>query len=384
MYDPLLDSRYKQSVTLVRLGGDWSGLGSDLKRDRPVWIRTLSTGQPEEALRAWRESTELTRRLGPSFAMPGAPKRSAGGKLYQVADIPQRRWSTLAFLMERGPIGIDGACLLVEQLSQDLAQAETAGLQPQGRLEDQILIDSSGNIMICGHWERAVRADWAGPALLSILERLAGDGAESEPSLAQLKSRDIVGRLKSASTVAASLRVSDISPQRGKRQVKRWLEDPPPKKRRWPAVAILAGIAGAIFVTYKLLPLPATYLPDVQGARVSEAKLQLEKAGWKVSSSPMPSDYKEGQVLSQWPAPQSELGQGKTVKLRVAAPKSQTTVPEIMGLDAEVAKDLLAASGLRMRRYMVETGPSNQVQAARPAVGTRLRSGEIVTVTLAP
>ena len=74
----------------------------------------------------------------------------------------------------------------------------------------------------------------------------------------------------------------------------------------------------------------------------------------------------------------------KAVKLKVAAPKLDAEVPDLTGLDPETARDILAASGLNMKEYMVQNGPSNQIQSSQPAQGQKLRSGQTVTVTVAP
>jgi len=245
-YAPLIDSRYKLSAAMVSLKDDWSGMASDLYRDRSVWVRILSTIKEDQALNVWRQNTELTRQLGRSFILPSLPKRtSCGASLYQVADLPQQRWSNLTYLAQRSSIGWDGAVFLVEQLAEQLTNVEAAGLQPQGNLASQILIDGNGNIMICGHWEKAVRNDWAGPALLKILQQLIGSDNQDQPALTQLKAWQAVGRLGLATSISSALHVSDISPpararaeaqsdwrqptreetKRARQEIKSWLED---------------------------------------------------------------------------------------------------------------------------------------------------------------
>ena len=381
MYESLIDKRYKTAATLVSEEGDWSGLGSDLKKDRGVWIRIVSSSDSSQVMRAWRESTELTRRLGPSYALPSEPRRSASGSLYQVAEIPQRRWSSLAYLIERRDLGWDGASVLVEQIASEIQSAEQAGLQPQGRLEDQILIDRAGDLLICGHWEKAVRNDWAGPALYKILE--SATNCEGHAAARDLKSRNIVGRLRSARTVAEVLRSGPIDVQLARRQISGFLDEPPKKRTRWPWL-LLPFCLAAIALAVSFVPLPATYLPDVTGAEVAEAKKEIESGGWEAKVSQVPSEYQAGQVISQWPLAGKKLQKGKAVKLKVAAPKLDAEVPDLTGLDPETARDILAASGLNMKEYMVQNGPSNQIQSSQPAQGQKLRSGQTVTVTVAP
>ena len=106
--------------------------------------------------------------------------------------------------------------------------------------------------------------------------------------------------------------------------------------------------------------------------------------GWEAKVSQVPSEYQAGQVISQWPLAGKKLQKGKAVKLKVAAPKLDAEVPDLTGLDPETARDILAASGLNMKEYMVQNGPSNQIQSSQPAQGQKLRSGQTVTVTVAP
>ena len=369
---------------MARKGNDWSGLASDLEKDQTVWLR-VEDGKldREEVLRVWQNTTRLTERLGGDFAHPRPPRQSPSGVIYQVAKLPQRRWSSLAYLMERREIGWDGASVLVEQLAEDLAQAEAAGLEPQGDIEHQILIDSSGEIMICGHWEQAVRADWAGGALLSILERLAGQEAETRQPVVQLRSRQVVGRLRSALTVAGALGAEEVSAARARKQIKAWLRDTPKRRRKWPWL-LPPVIVGAIFLVSSLIPLPTRYVPDVKGASQSQAVTEIRKGGWQAKIKRVESSYRAGQVISQSPSAGSQLSEGSQITIRVASPRLDAEVPSLKGLDVATAKDLLAASGLRAKVFFVKQGPANQVQSTRPTAGSKLRSGETVTLVSAP
>lgn len=383
-FGTIIEGRYKPAATLLARSGDWSGTASDLAEDRACWLRIIRTSDAEAALRAWRQTTEQAIRLGPGHVRAAAPRSSAGGLLYQTAELPQRRWRTLrTMLAGRGPLGWDASQVLIEKLAKDLVSAEKAGLQLSGDLASQVLIDPGGDLLFCASWEQAVRSDWAGPALLGLLEELAED--DEHPVLANLRSRQLVGRLTSALTVSSALQSSAVSRAQAQGQLAAWLDLKERRKRRWPRrVAVATMLLGASYGAAQLVALPEAYVPDVQGATAEEARSELRRAGWKVQTIPTPSRYRAGQVVSQWPRPGTKLAAGRRLRLRVATPLLDASVPEVVGLDPDTAREVLATSGLRMNQYMIETGPSNQVQSQQPAPGTKLRRGQSVTVNVAP
>jgi serine/threonine-protein kinase len=133
-----------------------------------------------------------------------------------------------------------------------------------------------------------------------------------------------------------------------------------------------------------LVTLPSQKVPNLQGASVSEAKQEIKDGGWKTKVIALPSDYQAGQIIKQWPNAGKVLADGRRIKLWVAAPKLDAEVPDTVGLDPETAREVLAASGLRMSENTVAQGPSNQIQSSLPASGQPVRKGSLVQITVAP
>jgi len=93
-------------------------------------------------------------------------------------------------------------------------------------------------------------------------------------------------------------------------------------------------------------------LPDVRGKSIEEAQSIFESQGFKVgrvvevSHSTLPRGY----VISQNPQPQTEVTSGSLVHLLVSAGRGgeseAVSVPDVVGLRLEEAREVLARSGL--------------------------------------
>lgn len=105
-------------------------------------------------------------------------------------------------------------------------------------------------------------------------------------------------------------------------------------------------------------------LPDVRGKSVEEARSILESQGLKVgrvvevSHSNLPRGY----VISQNPQPQTEVALGGSVHLLVSAGRGsepeEVSVPDVVGLRLEEAREVLARSGLVVGEIEEVTSPN--------------------------
>lgn len=129
-------------------------------------------------------------------------------------------------------------------------------------------------------------------------------------------------------------------------------------------------------------------VPDVTRRPLAEATLLLEQARLRVGR--VREDFDDqaprGVVVSQEPAPGSEVGRGQTVDLVVSKGPELVTVPGLVGLTLEQARDVLQRAGLNLDRvgYLARTDvPPGIVVEQSPAAGSRIRRTQRLAVVVA-
>jgi beta-lactam-binding protein with PASTA domain len=101
-------------------------------------------------------------------------------------------------------------------------------------------------------------------------------------------------------------------------------------------------------------PQPAPVaMPDVVGQSQVDAGEMLEAEGLVADSYPVPSDEPAGTVISQRPAPGTELVEGDVVRLNVALGPDERETNEVPDLTGEEASD--ARQGARVETFTVRT-----------------------------
>lgn len=163
-----------------------------------------------------------------------------------------------------------------------------------------------------------------------------------------------------------------------------------PRAQRWGLALVSAVLAGYLTAYLLLFPAPLLHgrqvVPHVLGLSLSEASDQLRKAGLQVQdggAEPHPT-APQGTVIWQDPPP----GVSAPAELRVTLVSSdgppKIPVPDVAGLEGELAERLIAAAGL-------VTSPVESVQAAatrgiamvtRPPAASLLAPGAPVTVVV--
>ncbi len=156
-------------------------------------------------------------------------------------------------------------------------------------------------------------------------------------------------------------------------------QDPPPGRRvregRWISVVLSQG---AERVT----------VPDVTRRPLPEATLLLEQSRLRVGT--VTEDFDDqlprGTVVSQQPAPGSEVARASPVHLVVSKGPELVTVPGLVGLDLEQAREVLHRVGLALERVgyvaRADTPPGVVVEQAPPA-GSRVPRSQRVSLVLA-
>ncbi|TML48870.1 MAG: PASTA domain-containing protein [Actinobacteria bacterium] len=113
---------------------------------------------------------------------------------------------------------------------------------------------------------------------------------------------------------------------------------------------------------------------------------KLAGAGLEVSVAQVPSGRPEHSVVSQSPSAGAEVRKGTSVTIRVSTGPAQVTVPSVVGLDEQSARDQLEAAGFVVRMVDESTTDPSQdgmVTAQEPSGGTDAPKGSTVVLTVA-
>jgi len=123
----------------------------------------------------------------------------------------------------------------------------------------------------------------------------------------------------------------------------------------------------------------ARTVPNLVGSTQGQAETQLEERGLAINVA---QDYSEtvaeGDIISTSPAAGAEVARGTAVTVVVSQGLPFITVPEVLGLPAAEAADILEAAGF----VVVDTeGPPNgPVISTDPAEGTSHRKGTSIRI----
>jgi beta-lactam-binding protein with PASTA domain/tRNA A-37 threonylcarbamoyl transferase component Bud32 len=126
-------------------------------------------------------------------------------------------------------------------------------------------------------------------------------------------------------------------------------------------------------------------LDDLTGLSQEVAEAHLERAGLIANVDTQDADEPEGQVIAQDPGPGSDLEKGEEVTIIVSTGVGAVTVPDVVGQSEDAARSRLSAAGLDVDVIVQETdeeGDDERVLQQAPGAGSRLRSGDTVTLVV--
>ena len=163
-----------------------------------------------------------------------------------------------------------------------------------------------------------------------------------------------------------------------------------PRARRW-GLALLGAALGGYLTAYLILfPAPILHghqvVPRVLGLSLQEASLQIQKAGLQVQdggAEPHPT-APQGTIIWQDPPP----GVSAPAELRVTLVSSEgppkIPVPDVAGLDGDLAARLIAAAGLTVSpvESVPAAAPRGLAMLTRPPATSVLSPGAPVTVVV--
>jgi len=148
-------------------------------------------------------------------------------------------------------------------------------------------------------------------------------------------------------------------------------------------VAGVAAMAGVGYLLAALVLFPAPLLPServvprVLGESYLRAQADLSRGGLTMEIAGREPHYTAptGTVVWQDPPPGVAVSRGATVSVTLSGGRPRAAVPDVRGLDEDLARRLLWGAGLGVEQ--VDTVPGSQ-QPAGVAVGTSPAAGDSV------
>src|SRR5438034_8981479 len=151
--------------------------------------------------------------------------------------------------------------------------------------------------------------------------------------------------------------------------------------RRWAAALVGAVLGGYLTAYLVLFPAPLLHghgvVPRVLGLSLQEASDQLRKAGLQVQDGGSESHptAPQGTIVWQDPPPGVSAPAGLRVSLVSSDGPPKIPVPDVAGLDNDLARRLIAAAGLTVAQggSVQAAAPPGVAVAARPGRAPGLR-----------
>ncbi len=164
-----------------------------------------------------------------------------------------------------------------------------------------------------------------------------------------------------------------------------------PRRSRWWLwllallfLALLAGAAYAIFAPSSPPPSPTLVtVPPVLGLDETAARNQLEAAGFtmQVAGTEPSTQYAAGQVTKQQPDAGTQLAEGETVTVTLAAAQEQVDVPSVVGKTQQEAGTALGLAGFTVKPQTEQSDkPKGEVVRQDPAAGQQAPRGSEVII----
>lgn len=128
-------------------------------------------------------------------------------------------------------------------------------------------------------------------------------------------------------------------------------------------------------------------MPDVVQSELSEAKINLEKQGFRVyiADSVYDANFAEGTIVDQMPAAYSTVKRSRNVYLTVSIGDKPITMPNLFSMSPRDAELKLKASGLELRSVLQAYNsnyPEGIVIAQSFPHGERVKKNTKITITI--
>ena len=124
-------------------------------------------------------------------------------------------------------------------------------------------------------------------------------------------------------------------------------------------------------------------VPTLTGKGASAAKSSIEALGLVASPTEAYSDtVPEGQVISQQTREGSTVYRGDSVSYTVSKGPEMVTVPDVVGLQRQEARNKLEGAGFTVQEDLILGGFFNTVRSSNPVGGSKVKKGSTVTISV--
>jgi len=124
-------------------------------------------------------------------------------------------------------------------------------------------------------------------------------------------------------------------------------------------------------------------VPTLTGKGASAAKSLIEALGLVASPTEAYSDtVPEGQVISQQTREGSTVYRGDSVSYTVSKGPEMVTVPDVVGLQRQEARNKLEGAGFTVQEDLILGGFFNTVRSSNPVGGSKVKKGSTVTISV--
>lgn len=159
---------------------------------------------------------------------------------------------------------------------------------------------------------------------------------------------------------------------------------PGPDEEVAPQTIVLLEVAGP---PREATPPPTATIevPRVVGLTSSDARSTLRDLGLRSTQRPVESMRPKGTVVAQSPRPGARLREGQAVTLTVSTGPALVSVPAVVGLDEQAARNELEAAGFEVEVVERATDLVEEdgvVVDQDPAGGASRPKGSVVTITI--
>jgi len=157
------------------------------------------------------------------------------------------------------------------------------------------------------------------------------------------------------------------------------------------AVALIGGtVLAGYLVTLAIFPAPIlprqVAVPQLRAAATDSAMQRLDAVGLRgrVVDSAADAFAPPGTIAWQSPVEGTMLPEGAVVQLAVSNGQPPVTVPDVAELDIGLAREVIAAAGLRTGRVdtVRQESEAGAVVGTVPPAGTPVRPGATIAVTV--
>lgn len=155
-------------------------------------------------------------------------------------------------------------------------------------------------------------------------------------------------------------------------------------------IVFAATLAGYLVAALWLYPAPlfttSLVVPRVIELTGGEAQRRLVGAGFRVKfDGEMPHPrLPNGAVVWQDPPPLSAYGSGAMIHLFTSSGPARAVIPDVIGLEGQLARRIIAAAGLTVRGVDSVASPAERGSAlgTRPAAGITADPGAAITLVV--